>query len=71
MQTNNAELLYKQAERASSMLKNKQSTTPNTGLLSPMRSRNQNNDSVKDNPAYRAIEIFNTLNAKRMEIKNG
>jgi len=72
MITNNASNLYSQAELALRMI-NKNDTKKNVssaGLLSPMRST-KTKDTSKDNPAYRAVEYFNTLRNKRMEIQNG
>ena len=72
MITNNASNLYSQAKLALRLMdKNSANkSVPSAGLLSPMRS-NKPKETNKDSPAYRAIEYFNTLRNKRMEIKNG
>ncbi len=72
MITNNASILYSQAELALRMMKetNTKKDVPTAGLLSPMKNK-KSNSANKDNPAYRAVEYFSTLRNKRMEIKNG
>tara|TARA_R100001440_G_scaffold36117_1_gene55262 strand:- start:22 stop:240 length:219 start_codon:yes stop_codon:yes gene_type:complete len=72
MITNNASNLYSQAELALRLMDKNSANkkVSSAGLLSPMRS-NKPKETNKDNPAYRAIEYFNTLRNKRMERKDG
>lgn len=72
METNIGKRMYMQTEALAEEIRNmnKPAETPATGLLAPIRMKQDNQESGEmESPAYRLATYFNTIRQKRMELK--